>query len=39
MAEMQSMTAGGWIFMVLAWTSIVILNAFCFWKVLSRHSD
>lgn len=39
MAEMQSMTAGGWIFMVLAWASIVILNVFCFWKVLNHHDE
>jgi hypothetical protein len=29
------LTLGGWIFVVIAWGSIITATAFCFWRVLS----
>ncbi len=35
MNMMQHMGLGGWVFMIGAWTGIIALNAFCFWKVFA----
>jgi hypothetical protein len=28
------MNLGGWLFLGLSWGSILILTAYCFWKVI-----
>jgi len=36
-AEVQQMTAGGWAFMIGAWTAIISLAIFCFSKVIRNR--
>jgi len=33
---MNTLSFGGWFFMIAAWCSIIAWNAFCFYKVLQR---
>lgn len=35
----EHMALGGWIFMIGAWTGIIALNAFCFWKVFAGDEE
>jgi hypothetical protein len=29
----------GWIFMAGAWSGIIALNVFCFWRILSEKKE
>lgn len=31
------MTNAGWIFFALSWTGLLVLNIYCFGKILSDH--
>ena len=35
--EAAEMTAGGWVFMIGAWTGIISLAIFCFSKVIRNR--
>lgn len=32
------LTLAGWIFVILAWGSIIAATAFCFWRVLAGQA-
>jgi len=34
-AKGETMTTGGWIFMLTTWTAIISLVIFCFWKMVT----
>jgi hypothetical protein len=29
-------SVGAWIFLITVWGTVAVLNAFCFWRVLSK---
>jgi len=33
------MTTGGWAFMAIAWTAIISLVVYCYWRVLKKDSS
>ncbi|MDZ7356699.1 MAG: hypothetical protein ONB33_03740 [candidate division KSB1 bacterium] len=35
----DGLTTAGLIFVIIAWTSILIVTIFCFWKVLVSKRD
>lgn len=37
--EAQGLTAAGWFFVALAWTTIVSMAVFCYRKVLSKAEE
>lgn len=34
--ELQELSLGGLTFMILSWTAILALNAFCFYKIFKK---
>ncbi len=36
---MQTITTGGWIFMIAAWLFILALNVYCFYNIFKKKGD
>jgi hypothetical protein len=35
----EKLTVGGWLFLVCAWSAIVVLNAWCYWQIFRERSE
>jgi hypothetical protein len=33
------LSIGGWIFILLAWSGIIVLNIFCFWNIFKEKEE
>ncbi|HPN84065.1 MAG TPA: hypothetical protein PK821_01895 [Victivallales bacterium] len=36
---MEGLSIGGWIFMILAWTGIILFNVFCFARLFREPGE